>query len=316
MAVKDLVGLFESQVQVDHTGTTDSSIDRQSSRDNVAPTFPSSQPTRAPARFLRHPLLGVRDTPTGDSLSSIDGLPSSDAADQLTTTTNDLLTTSIPLDEKSTTFHDIDPPMNSGRHDFHAPRSAVQSEEGHIMRGTVPSNSLSSELLIKPMTEAFEMESLLPNGGFSTATYTPPGTLRSRSPFKPPPEGDLASIASTSTAVQERYTSRVVSAPLGPHAPIPATTIFARKAAPLFIPHLDEYLSTIPAPSFPASMPQDRRNGKEKDGSSGMFPPMDRLAATGKTLEDLEHNSRVAPGWRNRDTIFGVLVSAALGLTV
>ena len=55
---------------------------------------------------------------------------------------------------------------------------------------------------------------------------------------------------------------------------------------------------------------------KNESTGQGMFPPMDKLAAIGKTLQDLEYNSVVAPGWRDRNTILGGLTNIAIGITV
>jgi hypothetical protein len=96
----------------------------------------------------------------------------------------------------------------------------------------------------------------------------------------------------------------------GGHKPVPAITVFSRSAAPLYLPKLDEYISSLPIPGFSKSSRRDP-NGKPL-----MFTPMDRLAASGKSLEDLEMNKSVSPGWRNRSTIFGSLVSLVLGVLV
>ncbi|KAJ7630901.1 hypothetical protein FB45DRAFT_833713 [Roridomyces roridus] len=87
-----------------------------------------------------------------------------------------------------------------------------------------------------------------------------------------------------------------------PHTPIPATVVFARNAPPLYLPKLDAYLSKITPPSF---------SGKEPT----MFPPMERLAQSGSTIEDLEYNFKIAPWYRNRDTILGSALSLVLGVT-
>ena len=99
-----------------------------------------------------------------------------------------------------------------------------------------------------------------------------------------------------------------------PHTPVPATTIFAYDAAPLHLPDLDSYLSRLPAPSFTPYL-TGVRVGKKVTGQ-GMFPPMDHLAATKRSIADLEHNSKIAPSWRNRNSILGGLVNLALGVTV
>ncbi|KAL1720708.1 hypothetical protein EV715DRAFT_196531 [Schizophyllum commune] len=51
--------------------------------------------------------------------------------------------------------------------------------------------------------------------------------------------------------------------------------------------------------------------GKE----DSMFPPMDKLAASERTLEDLETNTTVAPFWRNRTTILGAALNIIVGFT-
>ncbi|KAF9535429.1 hypothetical protein CPB83DRAFT_841727 [Crepidotus variabilis] len=89
------------------------------------------------------------------------------------------------------------------------------------------------------------------------------------------------------------------------HRPIPATVIFARNAAPLSLPKLDEHLSCLEA-SY---------STKDSTGSAGaMFPPMDQLAKSGMSLDDLEYNSRAAPFWRNRSSILSTLSSVLIGL--
>ena len=100
------------------------------------------------------------------------------------------------------------------------------------------------------------------------------------------------------------------AATVASHDPVPASVVFSSKAAPLHLPHLDEYISSLPMPSF--TFPYS--NGKGKEAS--MFIPMGQLVASGKTIEDLELNSVMRPAWRNRNSIFGVIVSIVLGITV
>lgn len=94
------------------------------------------------------------------------------------------------------------------------------------------------------------------------------------------------------------------------HRPIPATVVFARKAAPLHLPKLDNYLESLPPPLFTTYGAAE----KSRPGS-GMFPPMDRLAHLGRSIDDLETNASVPPFWRDRSSIFGGLVSAAMSIT-
>lgn len=93
------------------------------------------------------------------------------------------------------------------------------------------------------------------------------------------------------------------------HTAIALATICSRNAAPLSLPRLDAYISSLPSPSF-ATVP-DKVVVREK-----MFVPMDRLAACGRSIEDLEVNAQIAPSWRNRKSIFGSLVNIFLGITV
>ncbi|KAJ6604613.1 hypothetical protein DFH09DRAFT_1123281 [Mycena vulgaris] len=90
-----------------------------------------------------------------------------------------------------------------------------------------------------------------------------------------------------------------------PHTPIAATVVFARNAPPLALPRLDEHLSRITPPAF-----TDPR-GK----APAMFPPMEQLAKTGSTIENLEYNFKPAPWYRNRNTLLGSAVSLIIGTT-
>ncbi|KZT30532.1 hypothetical protein NEOLEDRAFT_1053472 [Neolentinus lepideus HHB14362 ss-1] len=110
----------------------------------------------------------------------------------------------------------------------------------------------------------------------------------------------------TSTSPHRRFAGN------GSHSPVPASTVFARKAPPLYLPELDHYLSALPKPSF---TPIPSAPGKGKGKESPMFPPMDLLAASGKSLEDLEHNSQVPSVWKNRSRILSTLVNWVLALT-
>lgn len=109
------------------------------------------------------------------------------------------------------------------------------------------------------------------------------------------------------------------------HKPVPAKTLFSRTAAPLYLPKLDEHLSGIAAPcfsDFPQAQPPRSGKGKGKGKAASallghnMFPPLDMLSASGISIDDLEHNAARPPAWKDRNTIFGVIVSAFLGVTV
>lgn len=93
------------------------------------------------------------------------------------------------------------------------------------------------------------------------------------------------------------------------HIPIPATTVFARNAAPLYLPRLDNYLSVLPKPRFLEGL-------EGKDGSPAMFPPMERLIKSGMSLDDMEANAVRIPIWRDRKTLLGATINLVIGFLV
>jgi hypothetical protein len=121
----------------------------------------------------------------------------------------------------------------------------------------------------------------------------------SPSTFSPP----RTSFSTTLTVIREPSPSQASSSTAvavdrgwhGLHKPIPLSEITARNAAPLHLPALDKYLETLPAPDFERWKKEDERKNRSKNASKGvgMFPPMDRLAATGHSIEDLETNSHI-----------------------
>ncbi|SRR6266403_1103057 len=94
------------------------------------------------------------------------------------------------------------------------------------------------------------------------------------------------------------------------HMPISAPTLFSRHAAPLSLPQLDKYISSLPLPAFSS---HSRTN---PDAKRVKFLPLDRLASTGTSIESLETNYKEKPSWRNRSLILGGLVNTVLGVTV
>jgi hypothetical protein len=136
--------------------------------------------------------------------------------------------------------------------------------------------------------DADEYQDLLPK-----VTYDYP-------PSTPTLPSDNTSFSSTPTLVTT-HKHRPAS-----HVPVPATTIFARNSAPLYLPKLDAYLSRLERPQF--TIP-------EGTGKTPMFAPMDRLAASGSTIEQLEANSPL-PSFASRNVILGAISTAFVGLTV
>jgi hypothetical protein len=77
-------------------------------------------------------------------------------------------------------------------------------------------------------------------------------------------------------------------------APIPVKTLFARDAAPLYLPELDELLETLPRFEFTYA-------GHTKTGPPQPFPPFNLLH--GQRLKDLIHNAQPTPLWRDWNSI-------------
>ncbi len=126
----------------------------------------------------------------------------------------------------------------------------------------------------------------------------------------PPMDSDsdtlvFAPSSEEKSSLIQRHDAKQIPAP---HTPVAVTDLFARKAAPLHLPRLDKYLSSLPPPDF---LQDDSKWDK-----TSMFPPMDRLALTGSSLDDLETNSKVPASWRDRKTILGSAVGIVLGVTV
>jgi hypothetical protein len=94
------------------------------------------------------------------------------------------------------------------------------------------------------------------------------------------------------------------------HAPISAPTVFSRHAAPLSLPQLDKYISSLPLPAFSS------RSRTKADTKREKFVPLDRLASAGRSIESLETNYKGKPVWRNCNLILGGLVNAVLGVMV
>ena len=129
-----------------------------------------------------------------------------------------------------------------------------------------------------------------------------------------------ASVTAVSTVVDDgatlagSYSAQLLPTPKDPlaavHHPVPATTLFGRNTSPLYLPKLDKYLAALPVPEF------TKWKGKEKEKDVPMFPPMDKLAASKLTIDDLEHNSTVVSAWRDRNFWFSLASGAVVGILV
>ena len=117
----------------------------------------------------------------------------------------------------------------------------------------------------------------------------------------PPPESYPDINDSTHKSPHRRQRSLPV------HKPIPALVVFSRNAHPLNLPKLDHYLTSFP----PSILGRD-----DSENPGDMFPPLDQLAKTGLSIDDLEANSTIAPVWKNPASILGSLQNVMIGFLV
>jgi len=156
------------------------------------------------------------------------------------------------------------------------------------------------------------------------SSYSDMSTLRSDVPTTKLVKQSVGSPAASVTAVSSvvddgttlggSYSAHLLPTPKDPsaavHRPVPALTLFGRNAAPLYLPKLDKYLSSLPAPEF------TKWKGKEKEKDVPIFPPMEQLAASKRTIDDLEHNSTITPVWRDKSFWFSLAKDAVIGVVV
>ncbi|OCH96097.1 hypothetical protein OBBRIDRAFT_787550 [Obba rivulosa] len=298
--VKELVGRYESGVKSTSFST---SIQERKGEDALLQSESTSASTPH-ARLHVHPLLRRREPSGADDVDAIDGLPAASVSDFL-------IRDSHELGRIRQDVHDADV------------ADGLLEATGRVGPATRPPGSQKpdrkqcSGVRIEGASQNdtaqdTELHLLLPVPDSSTAHLS--SSKRLDFDAYPRSNGNHDTMASSSHPTTGRASTATLVPPsdyLGAHIPIAATTIFARKAAPLSIPRLDNYIASLSAPSFAAL----EGKGKGKVTTASMFPPMDRLAASGKTLSDLEHNASVAPSWRNRDSILSSLVSVAVGVT-
>ncbi|KAI0335198.1 hypothetical protein GY45DRAFT_1416939 [Cubamyces sp. BRFM 1775] len=312
MAVKELVGLYESRSKIVSTPSS-STYPATSPRAQHAPEDPHSTrssprsayalqepPTSSPARFISHPLLRRREPSSADQEDE-PLIPGSSTTSSSRSFDPHGLGGNVVVDA------DVADALQGGsgsKYDSYAESSslAYSSSLGHSTKVNTDDGS------------AIEMRPLLPSSvGSSRATVLPDDRERrkfglsgigSQSPSLLKPH---ASSSSTVTLVSSNH--------LGPHTPVPLSQILARNAGLVSLPKLDEYIANLEVPSFPSIHLPDSGRGKGKGKTSDivMFPPMERLAGT--TLVDLENNAKIPPTWRNKESIFSMLLNVALGIT-
>ncbi|KAJ3557737.1 hypothetical protein NM688_g1304 [Phlebia brevispora] len=274
--------------------------DSYESRTKSANQSPNTARTAKPT-FIAHPLLR-RDAPSfpQDTQATIDGLPNTLlSADTPINAIHDLsheLTTTTDRTESSSCY--------SNQHLAHTPKLATIGGIEHTSLKRLPSPR--PQTLKATGDEEHEMKRLISHESHGSAIPSVKAHNRSSKAFFDTHASDADSFTSSSTAVQIiEATSSSLDPLVTTHTPIAGATVFSRGAAPLTLPDVDKYISSLPAPSFPSFHPSGQK----------LFPPLDRLEASGRSLDDLEHNAQIPHWWQSRNKYFGALASLILSIT-
>ena len=319
MAVKDLVGLYESRTDTRTLSPPDqprakSGQTRQASLivDSVSSALSVEAPdvpAPSPARFIAHPLLRRREPSTTEQ--------DDDPAVPETPLSHGSMATYAPISTVSDSVETVKETVEGDLADELL--SVLGRKRSAFLSGNSRSRTSSWVEPAGAATDeetAIELQSLLPGSSYTSTTLYPRSKYQRDTLYR----AETASLASTSSAHKDPLLSSSTvtlvqsSRVLGPHNPIPLSRVLARNAAPVSLSKLDEYISSLEVPRFPVTYATGEGKGKERDKSSDMFPPLERLDGT--SIVDLENNSKIPPAWRNRDTIFSSLLNVALGITV
>ena len=195
-----------------------------------------------------------------------------------------------------------------------SPKSSEVEREGLPNRRT-PTPRLAQRTRTPPQPDESE-----PLDSNHSDLSTISGDVRETKSVKQSDGSPTASVTAVDTVVDDgatlakSYSAQLLPTPKDPsaavHRPVPATTLFGRDAAPLYLPKLDKHLAALPVPEF------TKWKGRGKEKGVPMFPPMEKLAASKLTIDDLEHNSTVVPTWRDRNFWFSLASSAVVGILV
>jgi hypothetical protein len=280
MTVKDLVQLYESSSPA--ARSVNSLSPHSPTEKKLTPssnTRTAGLPPTPGARFIRRP--SYRQALLDNLTDPLTGVPPA-------LTPHPLLTTNItPIHDNS---NDTSLDITDATDQWTQPFSSA-STTSHV------SGARTIESLISYGDHSSDHEEYRKLLSSKTSGYPP---HRSSTPLASTSTSLQLQLSSTSTLVQRRH--------FPSHTSVPATAVFARNAAPLYLPKLDSYLSSLPPPAFSVL----KGGGTEP----AMFPPMDQLAKSGTTIEDLEANAKRPPAWRDRNTILGSAANLILGLTV
>ena len=91
--------------------------------------------------------------------------------------------------------------------------------------------------------------------------------------------------------------------------------LFTNGAPALHFPELELFLQNCESCKFDLTLRKSSLDEHADSRLEGMFPPMDRLAASKRSLFDFESNQRRPSTWTS-SAIFGPFLSLSLGVTV
>ncbi|KAI0651926.1 hypothetical protein C8Q79DRAFT_997151 [Trametes meyenii] len=309
MAVKDLVGLYESRSRVisSTSSSSSSSSEREKSptssrippRGSIGPAL--DIPTPAPARFITHPLLRRREpssTDQDDDPIVQDQTPPKGPSAAYTWSRNTEDSVERLADADVTDAH-----VSTLGHTHGANTSSTAWVRSPAWsKNTITTSGDPTAIELSPLLQGTDdsSQTLVPSSGIGYENARDASSLVSKHHH---PSGSTTILAPTPYHLKS-------------HAPIPLSDVLSRNAVQISLPTLDQYISTLEMPTLPAITSEQGGSagrGKGKSPTVAMFPPMERL--TGTTLVNLENNAKVAPSWRNRQSIFSSLLNVALGIT-
>ncbi|KAG8742759.1 hypothetical protein FRC10_000926 [Ceratobasidium sp. 414] len=268
--------------------------------DTAWPELSMSSVRELKARFERKPGLS-QASPRHDH--RLRGTP------PLAHTTNDASDDTVYTTQTTSTLvsdHSLAPPKPPLRPRVSA-RTHLEMQplaQASSSKPAAPSESLSTSPTIEPLPPS-QPARFLRNVGPDAASLPESSTLApdknstsdsSETPTLVSKLGELPQSSSDGLALAEPNTTNGKLADEPPHVsdhtPLPVTKLFARNAAPLYLPELDDVLEKLPRSVF---------THPRQTGAPEPFPPMNLLR--GRRLKDLVYNAEPTPVWRDWNTL-------------
>ncbi|KAG8679292.1 hypothetical protein FRC08_017070, partial [Ceratobasidium sp. 394] len=185
------------------------------------------------------------------------------------------------------------------------PSSSESLSSSYTVESLPPSQPARFLRNARPDAASLSDSSTLATDKFSTSDSGLPtmaSTLVSNSGGLPKSSSDEFTVAEPNTT-----DGKLADEPphVSDHTPLPVTKLFARDAAPLYLPELDDLLEKLPRFEF-------THLKRTKTGAPEPLPPMNLLQ--GRRLKDLVYNAEPTPVWRDWNTLGSTLVNWALSI--